>query len=170
MFDTMRRARADLATMNAVLPAAERMARHDGIDEPGAEHLLLAALDLDDGIARRALGEFGVDAAGLRAAVAAQHEDALRSIGVIADEQALAAALPDAGQPRGVYRSQGSLQDAFQEAVAIAKRDGTRLTSGHLLLAATTPDHGTVHRALARLAIDPSLLRASTRNLMRTQG
>jgi ATP-dependent Clp protease ATP-binding subunit ClpA len=170
MFDTMRRARADLATMNAVLPAAERMARNEGVDEPGAEHLLLAALDLDDGIARRALGDFGVDAAGLRGAVAAQHEDALRSIGVIADEQVLAAALPDAGQPQGVYRSQGSLQDAFQEAVAMAKRDGTRLTSGHLLLAATAPDHGTVLRAVARLGLDRDRLRERTRDLMNAEG
>jgi ATP-dependent Clp protease ATP-binding subunit ClpA len=170
MFDTMKRARADVATMNAVLPAAERMARDEGLEEPGAEHLLLAAVDLDDGIARRALGELGVDSAGLRAAVAAQHEDALRSIGVIADEQTLAAALPDAGPPQGVYRSQGSLQDAFQEAVALAKRDGTRLTSGHLLLATTAPDHGTVHRAVARLGLDADRLRERTRALMYAGG
>jgi ATP-dependent Clp protease ATP-binding subunit ClpA len=166
MFDTMRRARADLATMNAVLPAAERMARDEGVDEPGAEHLLLAAVDLDDGIARRALGEFGVDADGLRAAIAAQHEDALASIGVIADEPSLAAALPDTGQPQGVYRSRGSLQEAFQAAVAMAKSDGTRLTSGHLLLAATAPDHGTLPRALARLGVDADRLRERTRDLM----
>ena len=49
MFDKLRRARADLTTMNALFPAAERIAHGDGIDQPGAEHLLLAALDLDDG-------------------------------------------------------------------------------------------------------------------------
>ena len=55
MFDKLRRARADLTTMNALFPAAERIARDDGIDQPGAEHLLLAAIDLDDGIAKDAL-------------------------------------------------------------------------------------------------------------------
>lgn len=168
MFDTMRRARADVATMNAVLPAAERMARDEGIDEPGAEHLLLAAVDLDDGIARRALGEFGVDAAGLRAAVAAQHEDALRSIGVIADEQALAAALPSGGGPTGPLRSRGSLQTAFQASVALAKHDRLPISSGHVLLAVTDTDHSTVARALDRAGIDRAALRERTRALVRS--
>lgn len=166
MLESLRRARADVATMNAVLPAAERLAHDEGIDQPGAEHLLLAALDLVDDIARTALGECGVDRASLTSAIAGQHEDALRSLGVVADEQALAAALPASGAPLGVYRSQGSLQEAFQRALAMAKDDGTRLTSGHILLAVTEPDYGTVRRSLARLAVDPDRLRDRTRDLM----
>ena len=49
MFDSIRRARTDLAVMDAVLPAAERLAHADGIPQPGAEHLLLGALELPDG-------------------------------------------------------------------------------------------------------------------------
>lgn len=85
MFEKLRRARADPATMLALFPKAEQIARADGVDEPGAEHLLLAALDLDDGIATRALDRFHVDAGSLRAAIGAQHDEALRAIGVIAD-------------------------------------------------------------------------------------
>lgn len=166
MFGKLRRARADVATMNALFPAAERIARDDGIDEPGAEHLLLAALDLDDGIAKNALGAFQVDPAELRAAIVGQHDEALRSIGVIADDNAITAALPANGRPRGPYRAQGSLQTAFQRAVALAKHDKVDLHSGHLLLAVTESEHGTVARALQHLGADRDLLRDHTRRLL----
>ena len=159
MFDKLRRARTDLTTMNTLFPKAEQIARADGVDEPGAEHLLLAALDLDDGIAAAALARFHVDAAALRAAIVAQHEDALRSIGVVADDNAVAAALPAPTPAMGLYRSQGSLQRAFQRATALAKLDKTSLHSGHILLAVTEPDQGTVARSLEHLGLDRQLLR-----------
>lgn len=166
MFNKLRRARSDLATMIDLFPAAERIARDDGIDQPGAEHLLLAALDLDDGIAKQAIGTFQVAATDLRAAIVGQHEEALRAIGVIADDNAIAAALPASGQPRGPYRAQGSLQTAFQQAVALAKRDKAPLNSGYLLLAIIDADHGAIARSLERLGVDRALLRDHTRSLL----
>ena len=127
MFDKLRRARGDLATMHALFTAAERIARDDGVEQPGAEHLLLASLDLDDEIASKALNACGVSAAEIRAAVGGQHQEALRAIGVFADDNAIAAALPTSGVPGGPYRAQGSLQTAFQQAVALAKRDKAAL-------------------------------------------
>ncbi|HOT34726.1 MAG TPA: Clp protease N-terminal domain-containing protein [Rhodoglobus sp.] len=150
--------------MNALFPAAERIARDDGIDQPGAEHLLLAALDLDDGIAKNALNTFQVNPAQLRAAIVGQHEEALRAIGVIADDNAIDAVLPASGQQRGPYRAQGSLQTAFQHAVALAKRDKAPLNSGYLLLAATDADHGTVARSLEHLGVDRASLQDRTRS------
>jgi ATP-dependent Clp protease ATP-binding subunit ClpA len=166
MFNKLRSARADLATMNALFSLAERIGRDDGIDQPGAEHLLLAALDLDDGIAKTVMNTFQVDPAELRAAIVGQHEEALRTIGVIADDNAIAAALPAGGQPRGPYRAQGSLQTAFQLAVAIAKRDKAPLNSGYLLLAITDADHGSVARSLEHLGVDRASLRDHTRSLL----
>jgi ATP-dependent Clp protease ATP-binding subunit ClpA len=166
MFDKLRRARSDLTTMNTLFPAAERIARDDGVDQPGAEHLLLAAIDLDDGIARSALAAIGVDAAGLRAAIVRQHEEALSSIGVIADDNAIAAAMPASGQPSGPYRAQGSQQAAFQQAVSLAKDDNASLNSGYLLLAITEAEHGTVARALQQLGADRMLLRDNARRIL----
>lgn len=166
MFNKLRRARADLATMNDLLPAAERIARDDGIEQPGVEHLLLASLDLDDDIAINALSIFGVKAADIRAAIAGQHEEALRAVGVIADDNAIAAALPAAGEPSGPYRSQGSLQTAFQQAVALAKHDKAALNSGYILLAVTDAEHGTVVRVLQHLGVDATVLRDHTRQLL----
>lgn len=165
MLDKLRRARTDLATMKALLPEAERIARDDGVEQPGAEHLLLAALDLDD-VATDVLRVFAVDQAGLRAAVAGQHEEALRAIGLVADDNAIAAALPTGGQPSGPYRSQGSLQTAFRHAIAAAKRDDAPLNSGHVLLAVTDAEHGTVLRALEHLGVDPTALRDTTRRAL----
>lgn len=165
MFNRLRRARIDLATMNALFPLAERIARDDGVEQPGAEHLLLAALDLDD-IASSALSAFDADRAELRAAIVVQHDEALRAIGVVADDNAITAALPDGGRPRGLYRSQGSMQTAFQRAVELAKRDKAPLNSGHLLLAVTDSEHGTVDRALHQLGIDPASLRDRVHQLL----
>lgn len=167
MLNKMRRARADLATMNALFPQAERIAHADGIDQPGAEHLLLAALDLDDGVATAALQSFDVDAAALGAAIVEQHDEALRSVGVIADDNALAAALPDHDEARGPYRARGSLSLAFQRAIALAKQDRAALNSGYLLLAIVEAERGTVARALEHLGIDRTLLRNQTSKLQR---
>lgn len=166
MFKKLRRARADLALMKALLPAAERFAREEGIDQPGAEHLLLAALDLEDGIAGQALIASGAGPAGLPAAIRNQHEDALRRIGVLADDDALTAALPAADQPRGPYRAQGSLHTAFQRAVALAKEDKAALNSGYLLLAITDAEQGTVARALQQLGADRTTVRDHAHRLL----
>jgi ATP-dependent Clp protease ATP-binding subunit ClpA len=166
MFNKLRRARADVTTMNALFSAAERIAHDDGIEQPGAEHLLLAALDLDDDIANDALSAFDVDSAEIRAAIIVQHDEALRAISVIADDNAITAALPASGQPSGPYRSQGSLQTAFQLAVELAKRDKAALNSGYILLAVIDAEHGTIMRAFQHLGIDPTPLSERTRLLI----
>lgn len=152
--------------MKALLPAAERIARDDGADLPGAEHLLLAALNLDDGIARNVFVSFDVDAADLRGAIIDQHEQTLRAIGVIADDNAITATLPPSNPATGPYRSQGSLQTAFQQARALAKTNEATLNSGHVLLATTDSEHGTVARSLHHLGVDQALLRDNTRSAL----
>lgn len=154
MLSQFRRARADLATMNTLLPAAERIAAADGVPEPGAEHLLLAAMELPDGVAANAMATVGVDRVRLHDAIREQHAVALRGVGVLADDTALDARLPPPARPGGPYRSQGSLQDAFQRATALATAAQTPLSSGHVLLATTQAQNGVVARAFAKLGID----------------
>lgn len=52
----------DLRTMRRLFLGAEAHARAEGRDLPGAEHLLLAALDLPDDSARVVLAQAGIDA------------------------------------------------------------------------------------------------------------
>lgn len=155
------RARADIATMNALLPAAERLAHAQGEAEPAAEHLLLAALDLPDGAARRAIAAVGADPDQLAPAIAATHAEALAAVGVVVDVEALDAAVPPAAEPRGAYRSTASAQQLFQRATALATSAKQPLRSAHVLLAATELEHGVVPRSLARLGVSRAALAAA---------
>lgn len=158
MFGKLRRARADLALMNRLLPAAEQLALAEGAERPGAEHLLLAALELDDGVARAALAAAGIAPADLRTAIVAVHAEALESVNVAADDDAIGAALPPPRVARGAYQSEGSLQTLFQAAVRSAKAEGRELCSGDILMAAVEAERGTPARALARLGLDRAAL------------
>lgn len=159
MLKALRRARADLNTMNQLFPEAERIARSDGTERPGAEHLLLAALDLDD-TALAVLRELGIDRDRLQQAVIDQHDQALLAIGIASDENAIDAALPHPGSQTGVYRSGPSLQQSFQRAVKLAKADKGPLQSVHILIASTESEHGTLRRAFEHLGTDCETVRA----------
>lgn len=78
---------------------------------------------------------------------------------MIADDNAIDAALPAPAQPTGLYRAQGSLQAAFQRAVGLARSDKSPLHSGHILLAVTDAERGTVARSLEHLGVDRTHLR-----------
>lgn len=162
MLSHLKKARADLATMKRLLPEAERIARQQGAESPSAEHLIAAALSLDDGIAAAVLAAHGVDRDRWLKAVRQQHQDALATIGITVDDATLSEHVQPE-QATGPLRSQPSLQDAFQRAVALAKQDNSPLTSTHVLLAAIQADHGTVPRTLARLDVDRTALAAELR-------
>ncbi len=158
MFSRLRRAREDVAAMQRLFPEAERLAHADGLELPGAEHLLLAALELDDdGLA--VLAELGVGRGDLAAAIDAQYEQALRSVGVVADDAAIDAALPDPPlRATGIYRSTPAAQQLFGRAVATARSSRSPLRSTHVLLAATEADRGTLARTFDALGIDRAAL------------
>ena len=155
MFQTL----TDMATVRALLEAAERESAAMGEPDPGAEHVVLAALALPDHTAADALAELGVDAARLRAAIERVHTDALATLGI---------AQPPSPSPiptstdRGVYRSKGSTRDLLT-ATAKAKKDlrAPRFTSAHVLMGASTLEHGTLPEALHHLGIDAATLRTT---------
>src|SRR5665809_73606 len=72
----------DMRTIKALLLGAEDQARAAGESQPGAEHLLLSALELPEGSGRRAFERAGADPDELRPAIERQHADALRAIGI----------------------------------------------------------------------------------------
>lgn len=100
----------------------------------------------------------------LHDAIRAQHAAALHSVGLIADEAAVDAHLPPPITPTGPYRSQGSLQDAFRRATALAKARQVPLTSRDVLLAALDAHNGVVLRALAKLGVDIDVVRQQAAN------
>jgi ATP-dependent Clp protease ATP-binding subunit ClpA len=157
----MRRRLADMRTMKELFTLAEAEAQRAGESEPGAEHLLLAAVDLPDGSARRAFDRVGIDPEALRDAIAGQHDDALRSVGVEATGEGIA--VPPAAPPRGPYHSKGSAQTLFQRVTELVRSERSPLYGAWFVLAATESEHGTTARALRRLGIEPDDLAAAAR-------
>jgi ATP-dependent Clp protease ATP-binding subunit ClpA len=153
MFQTL----TDMATMRALLEAAERESAAMGEADPGAEHVVLAALTLPDHTAADALAELGVDAARLREAIEQVHAEALAALGIT--EPPTPAPIPTPTN-RGVYRSKGSTRDLLT-ATAEARKAlrARRFTSAHILIGATTLEHGTLPEALRRLGVDAAALR-----------
>jgi ATP-dependent Clp protease ATP-binding subunit ClpA len=147
-----------MRTIKQLLESAERHAHAAGEPEPGAEHLLLAALDLPDGGARRAFARVGADPDGLAAAVEAHHAEALASVGVAPGGPAVAA--PPA---RGAFRSTGAAQEVFQAAGRLARERRVPLGGAHVVEAVAATEHGTAAATLARLGLDRGALADAAR-------
>jgi ATP-dependent Clp protease ATP-binding subunit ClpA len=148
---------SDMRTISTLLEGAEAEAARAGGSMPGAEHLLLAALDLPDGTARRAF-----EPGALRQAIEEQHAEALRAVGIDSDagaEDAVSVAPPT----MGVYRSSGSAQGAFQAAGKLARETRSQFVGAHVVLAITGMEHGTAIRAVRSLGIDVDALAAAAR-------
>ena len=151
----------DMRTIRMLLEGAEAEANRAGESMPAAEHLLLAALKLPDGTARRAFERVGADPGALRQAIEDQHTEALRAIGIDADTAELAG--PTAPLANGVYRSSGSAQSAFQAAGTLARKTRSQLVGAHVVLAIADMEHGTAVRALRARGIDIDALAAAAR-------
>jgi ATP-dependent Clp protease ATP-binding subunit ClpA len=146
-------ARHDIRLIADLLTVAESEARALGDSEPGAEHLFLACLALDDASARAALG---ADATAARDALRTVHAEALASAAVI--DSSATSALPPA---HGVYRSRVSTQEVFQRAKSLARRSPTGLRAAHVLIAVAEREHGTAARVIDHLGIDRGVLIAA---------
>lgn len=158
----MDRLKGEFHTIRQLLEGAERMAQESGEAHPGAEHLLLSALALPDGTARRAFERLGANPDNLQSAIAAQHADALRAVGIERDP--IEAVLPAPGA-RGVFLSTPSAQTAFRRAVELSKHPKPRrLLGAHVVAAVAEMERGTVARTLRRMGLDRQQLAAAARD------
>jgi hypothetical protein len=108
----------EFRTIRQLLGGAERLAQESGEAVPGAEHLLLAALALSGGAARRAFERLHVDPRTLPAAIASQHADALDAVGIDLGESGHLDVPAPPG--RGPFRATPAAQAAFQRAVQLS--------------------------------------------------
>lgn len=155
---SLRTARHDMKTLSDLLTRAESEARADGLREPGAEHLALAALGMADGTAAEAFAAVGHDEADLRTALAEDAAEALARVGVVAPPATLREPGP---APSGPYRARASQHELFQAAKRVASGRREPLMSAHVLEAAADGDVGTLARALNRLGVDRTRLAAA---------
>lgn len=153
MFDTVRRRFGDAKTLKTLCLEAERHARAEGRPDPGAEHFLLAALELPDGTARRVFERLGADPSALRAAIDRQYREALAGVGVEASllDGEPEPALPP--PPPSLYRASPSGQVVVQ-ALARRREDGP-LQGVHVLAVVAGMKQGVAVRALRAMGLEP---------------
>jgi hypothetical protein len=148
-------------TLKALCEGAERHALRLGERRAGAEHFVLAALELEDGTARRAFAAVGADADGFGPAIGAAHAVALAYAGVAAGAQ-------DAPGPldfkAGVFDAAASGQ-ALMQALAAERGDQRPLVGAHVVAAAAAMEHGVVARALRVMGVDRARLWAAAEGL-----
>lgn len=144
----------DIRLISELLTTAEREARAAGDEQPGAEHLLLAASVAGDDTARIALSRWDTTSNRIRAAIEAVHAQALATIGLPSPSGA-----PIAAPPTGVYRSDANAQRVFTRAGELARRSRPKgLRTAHVLLAVAELEEGTARRVLRELGISPEEL------------
>ncbi|WP_334190679.1 Clp protease N-terminal domain-containing protein [Noviherbaspirillum sp.] len=158
MFAKIKQRFQDMHTIKTLCASAEKHANADGQKEPGAEHFVLAALELPDGTARKAFERMQTDPDDYRAAIARQYDDALRHVGIeIPEDHADGGAAIPAGA--GIYKAQPSAQALMQQLANRQKADaGEPLLGAHVLLAVTAARHGVALRAFRAMGIQPAAL------------
>lgn len=156
MFQEIKSKLKNIGTIKFLCERAETYALQDQQREPGAEHFLLAALDLPDGTARLAFEQAGVEPNALRAAIERQYADALRSIGLKAD---IPAGAPMPAHP-GAYQAASSGRDVMQD-LAATRKDHGPLLGAHVVAMVAGLSHGVAARALRALGVDPVSLKST---------
>ena len=163
LLDKLGRSTRDVRTIKALLTGAEAEAHLAGDPIPGAEHLLVSALALPDGSARRAFARVGADPDGLRPAIAAQHAEALRGVGIepVGDDALDAAGAEPTTQAAGAFRATASGRQAFQTAGDLARSAASPLVGAHVVVAVCRMEHGSAPRALRSMGVDRDVLAAA---------
>lgn len=165
MFNTVKQRFRDMSTIKTLSFGAEKLANEEGQKEPGAEHFVLAALELPDGTARKAFERIHFNPDNFRVAIAQQYEDALRNIGIeLPHDAALSEGVTPIPTSTGLYKTQPSAQALMQTLtreimVKEQKADSAApLLGAHVILAATTAQYGVATRAFRAMGVDPTKL------------
>lgn len=150
----------DMSTLKDTGLLAGQIADEMGEDLVGAEHWLLAALELPDGTARLAFERVGADADHLQAAIAQQYEDALSNIGI----ETSGLYIPEniAGlstKNRSTFQAQASCNALFAIMTNEERIDDKAPFMGATIVqAAPYLEKGTVPRSLQAMGIDRKTL------------
>ena len=150
MFRRIRNRLRDMATLKNLLFDAEKKANALGDEQPGVEHFLLSALDMEDGLAKRLLADMDITPDKLQQALESAHQTALAGVGLVAniDQEPHAVA-----EPRGPYRTAPSGQDFFKKLAQRKTQEKTPLTSLDVLRTVLSMPKSLAGRALADLGV-----------------
>lgn len=161
MWTLLRNKLKDIRTLSALFKAAEQVARANGAERPGSEHLVLASLAMPDGTARRALAGLGATPEMFGAAIRSQFIAALSHAGLEMPTPA-GAELPGnqrIASPSKLYRATASGQSLVQRLASTVKaRSGRPLLAADILVAAAEEEFSIAARSFRVLGITPQQL------------
>jgi ATP-dependent Clp protease ATP-binding subunit ClpA len=152
----------DVKTIKVLCERADAYALADHQREPGAEHFLLAALELPDGTARAAFQAIGADSHALQIAIADQYAEALRTVGMSPEGPALALPAASPPKPKKIYNASPSGQEIMQ---ALARQSHQPLSGAQVVAAVASMRYGIASRALRSMMIDREKLREAAEAL-----
>ena len=158
MFGKLTQNFRDMGTIKTLCEAAERIANADQQKAPGAEHFVLAALELPDGSAARVFAKLGLTAETFHEALRAVHRSSLKAAGV-SDAQIWNSeqSVPPLPQPGDIYRAAPSGEAVLKGLAALRKRGvAGPLIGVHVLEVVAAMQHGPTGRAFAVLGRDPA--------------
>lgn len=158
----------DMGTIKMLCETAERIANGEHQKAPGAEHFVLAALELPDGSAQRVFAKLGLSANDFHQALRDVHRAALMAAGVneahILDSEQSVPPLP---QPGDIYRAAPSGDAVLQGLAALRKHGVTGPLAGvHVLEVVAAMQHGPTVRAFSLLGRDPTSVMAAIQSEM----
>lgn len=153
MFGKLTQNLRDMGTIKALCEAAERFANADQHTAPGAEHFVLAALELLDGSAARVFARLGVTPDAFHEALREGHRTSLKAAGVSdAHIRNSEQSVPPLPQPGNIYRAAPSGEAVLQGLAALRKRGiSGPLIGVHVLEVVCGMQHGPTGRAFAVL-------------------
>ena len=152
----------DMGTIKTLCEAAERIANGEHQAAPGAEHFVLAALELPDGSAARVFVRLGLDAAAFLKALRDEHRASLRAAGASSERD-----VPPLPRPKALYNAAPSGEAVLKGLAALRKRGVSgRLIGVHVLEVIWAMQHGPSARAFARLGRDAPTVMAAIESEM----
>jgi hypothetical protein len=158
----------DMGTIKTLCEAAERIANSEHQKAPGAEHFVLAALELPDGSAARVFAKLGIDAAAFLGALREEHHAGLRAAGVSAEQIAGSERdVPPLPQSKEIYNAAPSGEAVLKGLAALRKRGVSGPLIGvHILEVVAAMQHGTSARAFSLLGRDAPTVMAAIQSEM----
>ena len=156
MFKRIKLRFQDMKTISKLMTGADEHAHLNGKEEPGAEHFVLSALNLEDGSAQRVFEKMDADADTFKEAINQQYSDALASIGIESEVEIS----PDPIKSGKMFHNaQPSGQALMKALYALKQNDKDRpLLGAHVLSVAAEMEQGIVARAFKVMGIDKEKL------------
>lgn len=155
----------DMKTISKLCLDAEKYANQYGEKKPGAEHFMLASLDLQDGSARKVFKRLDINPDAINQAIKDQHIEALANIGIVQKGGRFnVEPLETMKSSTKLYDTKPSGQTVMQRIYQNNKARNTQLIGAHVIEVISSMEYGVAVRTLQTMGIDFIALKSAVKN------